>query len=251
MPAWARDYFEIGYAQRWGLPSLTDDVRRQVSGLCGLLPLDAGSLVIDIACGHGRHAIAFAERGHSVVGVDFAAALLTRARELGSALGSRVGWIRGDMRRLPLRSGLADSAIVTDSLGFFETDEENDAVLREAARVLKPGGGLALKVVNGAPILDNFRDVDREERDGVVVSTSRTLVQTPPSMIERVRVSGCRGCGEYVRHQRLYRVDDLRDALNRLGLSTVSVFSTADGAPFDPVRSSTMWIIAHLGEHST
>ena len=148
------------------------------------------------------------------------------------------------MRRLPLRSGFADAAVVTDSLGFFETDEENEAVLHEAARVLKPGCGLALKVVNGALILKHFRETDYEEREGVAISISRTLVQTPPSSIERIRVRGRRGQGEYVRHQRLYRVDDLRDTLERHGLSTVGVFSTADGAPFDPSLSATMWIIA-------
>ena len=82
MSDWARDYFELGYGQRWGLPPVTDEVRRQVSGLCGLLSLDAPSLIVDIACGHGRHAIAFAECGHRVVGLDFAAALLARAQEL-------------------------------------------------------------------------------------------------------------------------------------------------------------------------
>jgi hypothetical protein len=148
------------------------------------------------------------------------------------------------MRRLPLRSGFAGSAILTDSLGLFDSDEENETVLREAARVLNLRGALAVKVVNGAPILAAFRDTDREERNGAVVEISRTLLRSPPRMIERIRVRGSRGTGEYVRRQRLYGIDDLRSALRRVGLPNMSVFSDPEGVPLDPERSSTMWIIA-------
>ena len=171
MSDWARDYFERGYAQRWGLPPVTDPVRRQVTGLRRLLDVDSRSIVVDIACGHGRHALAFAERGHDVVGVDFAVALLTRARELGAELNVPVHWVRGDMRRLPLESGIAGVAILTDSFGLFETDEENEAVLHEAARILSLTGRLLLKVVNGAPILESFRATDREKHDGTIVAS--------------------------------------------------------------------------------
>jgi ubiquinone/menaquinone biosynthesis C-methylase UbiE len=244
MSDWAGDYFEKGYAQRWGLPPLSAAVRREVDGICRLLQVDdRTTCVADIACGHGRHALAFAERGHYVIGVDFAVALLKRAQELSAESGVRACWVRADMRQLPLKSACAESVIVTDSLWLFDADEENEAVLHEAARILAPNGALALKVVNGAPILAAFRETDRQERDGVVVAISRTLVDKPVRMTERIRVSGRRGSGDYVREQR-HQIDDLRDALARARLSTVSVFSSPEGAPFHSAHSATMWIIA-------
>ena len=59
-----------------------------------------------------------------------------------------------------------------DAFGFFDTEEEHESVLREAARVLKIGGRLVLKVVNGGIVLDDFRETEHEDRDGVVVSVS-------------------------------------------------------------------------------
>jgi hypothetical protein len=138
------------------------------------------------------------------------------------------------MRRLPLGSGIAGVAILTDSFGLFETDAENEAVLHEAARILSLSGRLVLKVVNGAPILESFRAADREERDGTIVAISRTLAHEPPRVIERIRVSGDRGTGEYERRQRLYQVDELQEALKRNGLSTTSVFESPEGARFKP-----------------
>src|SRR6185295_18864017 len=199
MPDWTHEYFERGYAQRWGLPAPSEHVRQQARGLWNLLQLSPTSCVIDIGCGHGRHALALAERGPAVIGLDFSVALLKRACHLAATLRSQVGWIRGDMRRLPFRSECANAAIMMDAFGFFDTEEEHEAVLREAARILIPGGRLVLKVVNGAPILDAFRESDREERDGVLISISSTLTIDPPRMTQRISVSGPRGQGEYER----------------------------------------------------
>jgi len=62
-----------------------------------------------------------------------------------------------------------------DAFGFFDTEEEHEAVLREAARVLAAGARLVLKIVNGVPILHDFRETGREERDGTIISVSSAL----------------------------------------------------------------------------
>src|SRR5262245_30032155 len=103
VPDWTHQYFERGYAQRWGLRPPSDQVRRDAGALWNLLDLSHAARVIDIGCGHGRHGLALAERGAEVVGLDFAVALLNRARELQTELGRRATWVRGDMRCLPFR----------------------------------------------------------------------------------------------------------------------------------------------------
>lgn len=53
------------------------------------------------------------------------------------------------MRRLPFRSGVFGTALsMFTSLGYFRSPSENDVVLREAARLLRPGGFLVLDYLN-------------------------------------------------------------------------------------------------------
>jgi hypothetical protein len=180
--------------------------------------------------------------------MDFAETLLTRAKHLGADLKVPSLWLRGDMRQPPLRSKSFAGAILMDAFGFFETDEENEAVLAEVRRLLAPGGRIGLKVVNGAPILRAFRETDREEREGVVVTISRRLALKPARMTEKVVVTGSRGNGEYERHQRLYTSDELSLALQRTGFSGVELFASPNCAAFEPATSATMWAFGQRSE---
>jgi hypothetical protein len=126
------------------------------------------------------------------------------------------------MRQLALRSECGDAVLIMDAFGLFETEEEHETVVREAGRIVRSGGRLMLKVVNGVPIVAAFRDTERLERDGVEVLISSTLSLNPPRMTQRVRVSGSRGQGTYERRQRLYCVEELQAALECGGFSVVA-----------------------------
>jgi len=244
---WASHYFEHGYAQRWGILPVTDRIRHDTACLWGRLQLAPRARVVDFGCGQGRYALAFAEHGADVIGVDAADSLLQQATRLGAEAGLTARWLRGDIRSVALRQDSCDAVVVMDAFGFFEAEDDNDRVLAEAARVLVPGGRLAVKVVNGEPILAGFRHADREERDGVVVTLSRSLNLDPPRMLERVSVSGSRGTGRYERRQRLYRSEEVSAAARRAGFPIVDVFADACGAVFEPATSPTMWAIAVAG----
>ena len=243
MSDWVQDYFERGYAQRWGLPPITDHIRVEAAGLWKFLNLTPSARLVDVGCGHGRHALALAQQGATVIGVDFAIAPLTEARHLGAKLGVQACWTRGDMRILPFRREHFDAAILLDAFGFFETEEDNGAVLANFARILVAQGRLCLKVVNGGPILADFRGSDTEEREGTVVAISRTLTLEPPRITEKITVSGSRGKGQYERRQRLYRSEEIFRMVECAGFSVVAVFSGADGTSFEPTMSATMWLI--------
>jgi SAM-dependent methyltransferase len=101
-----------------------------------LLP-GAGSRVIDVGCGDGRHIAEAARRGAFAVGLDYDAGELRKARARIGA--QRVDLVVGDAARLPFHDSAFDAAICTETLEHLPDDA---GAVREIARVLRGGGTL-------------------------------------------------------------------------------------------------------------
>jgi SAM-dependent methyltransferase len=113
----------------------------------GGLPIPAGARVLDVATGTGNLAIPLARRGAVVTGVDIATNLLVQARERAAAEGLEVTFDEGDAEQLPYPDGSFD-AVVTMFGAMFAPRPE--LVAAELARVLRPGGLLAMANWNPA-----------------------------------------------------------------------------------------------------
>ena len=111
------------------------------------LPITPGMKVLDVACGTGNVAIPVARKGAVVTGVDIATNLLVQGRERAAAEGLAVTFDEGDAEALPYADGTFD-AVVTMFGAMFAPRPER--VAAELARVLKPGGLLAMANWNPA-----------------------------------------------------------------------------------------------------
>jgi len=109
------------------------------------LALQEGARVLDVCTGTADLAIAVASRvgGTSVIGVDFAGEMLRLgiAKVRRAALERRIQLVRGDAASIPVADRSCDAA----TIGFgIRNVAEPERALREIARVLKPGGRLAI-----------------------------------------------------------------------------------------------------------
>jgi SAM-dependent methyltransferase len=123
------------------------------------LALAPGARVLDLCCGAGRHL-----RELGGIGVDLH---LPSLRGLPAAC--------AEMRALPFRGGAFDAvASLFSSFGYLESDGEDLRVLREVARVLRPGGALLLDLLNREHALSGFvPSVQRVDADGTLVVEQR------------------------------------------------------------------------------
>jgi len=98
--------------------------------------LEAGR-VLDIGCGTGRVVDVLARRGARAWGVDSSAEMLAEARGCRPPGG---GFKQARAERLPFKDGWFDAAVMRQVVQHLELD----AAFAEAARVLCPGGRLAI-----------------------------------------------------------------------------------------------------------
>jgi ubiquinone/menaquinone biosynthesis C-methylase UbiE len=92
--------------------------------------------LLDVATGPGFVAAAAATRGARVVGIDFSAPMVARARKLNPA----VEFQEGDAEALSFPDGSFDAVVMNFGILHLALPER---AMSEAARVLKPGGRFA------------------------------------------------------------------------------------------------------------
>jgi ubiquinone/menaquinone biosynthesis C-methylase UbiE len=101
--------------------------------------LSPGGDVLDLACGTGLGLLHYVRRGFAVTGVDVAPAMVAQAKEIMPA-GSRVDFKIGRAEALPFPDASFDLISCAQAFHWFEPR----AAFSECARVLRPGGALAI-----------------------------------------------------------------------------------------------------------
>jgi arsenite methyltransferase len=124
------------------------------------LPIDwldvpQGGVALDVGAGPGSITATLAHAAGPdglALGVDVSEPMLARA--VRASAGPQVGFLRADAQRLPFRDQSFDVAV---SIAVFQLIPDPAAALSEIARVLKPGGRLAVMIPTLRPPVDLWR----------------------------------------------------------------------------------------------
>ncbi len=235
MPA----HWTDGYYAELYLDSVADLLTPRLSALeaeviVSLLGVRSGDRVLDLACGHGRHAWPLAARAGSVIGLERSAAYLARANGAARPGLRRPLFMRADVRALPLRAGSFDAAFSWYASLFMFDDATNAACLAELARTLRPGGRALVHHANPLRLALDPRDAARRTLpDGSTVEEESTY--DPATGVDRcsrrlIRPSGAVLAG--TAELRYYNPSEWSPLSERAGLHLVELTSTtAAGRP--------------------
>jgi len=114
-----------------------------------LLDIAPTDRVIDLGCGTGRHVLELSKTPSDIIGADISRDDIRAGRYLleimrrRDEVKARVHWLQTAGERLPFKDGAFDRVICTETL---EHVDDEHVLARELARVLKPGGILAVSV---------------------------------------------------------------------------------------------------------
>jgi SAM-dependent methyltransferase len=122
-------------------PTIAEKIATAGSKAAEAAGIAGGDEVLDVACGSGNATIPAALTGASVTGLDITPELLDAARENAARAGVEIELVEGDAEQLPFEDGTFDAVISVFGCMFAP---DHRATAAELARVLRPGGRLAV-----------------------------------------------------------------------------------------------------------
>lgn len=188
--------------------------------------LEPNDKILDLCCGQGRHCLELAKRGFThLTGLDRSRYLLRLARKRAAAAGYKISLREGDARKLRLReSSFNCVAIMGNSFGYFDREEDDLAVLRAAKRVLVSGGVVAMDLADGDWLKSNFEHRSWEWIDqNHFVCRERSLVSDEQKLVSReVIVHAERGViADQFYAERLYSSQRIEELLVQVGFESI------------------------------
>jgi arsenite methyltransferase len=170
------------------LPKEAKDSNCACGNPVAIAELEPGQVVLDLGSGAGVDVFLAAGKVGSkgmVIGVDATDAMLEKANKLAKQMGfDNVDFRKGQIERLPIESDTVD-VIISNCVINLVTDK--DKVFREAYRVLRPGGKLA---ISDRVLLRDLPEEAKEDLDLWSVCVSGALMED--EYLSKIRAAGFR-----------------------------------------------------------
>ena len=208
--------------------------RAEVAFFVDRLGLEPRARVLDLACGHGRHAVELAARGFRVTGIDISEPSLAIARERAAERHAEIELAQLDMRELASESEYDAVLNLHSAFGYFPSGEEDLHVLERIACGLVRGGHFLIDTINGLWLARNFQPRGwRTLEDGTVMTEDRAydpITGRSSAVWTLIRTDGSRS---ELRHSvRVYTCPELCRMLGQVGLEADGVWGGVDGSEY-------------------
>lgn len=230
-PDWWRRIFNSMYLKTDG--DVVEDsniTRNEIDLFLKILEPNQDDRILDLCCGQGRHSMEFYRRGYKgVEGLDRSHYLIQKARAQARKENINIRWREGDARKLPFSADTFDVVtILGNSFGYFETLDDDEKVLKELFKVLKPGGTLLIDIADGQYLRDNYQPRSWEWiSKKQLVNRERSLSKDKQKLISREVVMHVEK-GVLVDQfyaERLYTRESISELLKSAGFSDIEIHS--------------------------
>ncbi len=224
---WYRETFNQDYLEIYR-PYLEERTGRELDGLLALAVPAERARILDLCCGHGRHAVELAARGFAVTGVDLARGYLDEAREAARGRGVKIRWRRADMRELPYSEEFELVVSLYNAWGYFEEEDDNFAVLEGIRKALVPGGCLFLDLLCATAVRGDVGQMQLE-RKGFTLDERVEYDGERKRLLMHHNLTRRGETAYYLHSLRLYEPEELAEMLERAGFAVEGQWGEFDG----------------------
>lgn len=201
----------------------------------------ANSLMLDIACGKGRHARQLAAKGFDVTGIDLSVESIEAANQFAT---DNLHFYRHDMRLLFWINYFDYAFNLFTSFGYFRTQREHDDAMRCMSKALKKNGILIIDYLNMYYAEDRLVAHTEKETEGIHFSVDKWY--DDHYFFKKITVTDPSEPGpmEFTEKVAKFSLGDFTEMLSYQGLQIQEVFGNYELGSYDIRKSPRLLIRA-------
>lgn len=212
-----------------------------LSALVKQLAIPAGSPVIDVACGNGRHSRALHALGLQVTGIDLSSESIAIANAKGPAA---IQYHVQDMRHsMPAGPYMAAFNLFT-SFGYFDNPAEDLLALQQIRASMQPGGLFIQDYLNGLPLLPCLPQSEKISKGNTLFDIYKH--HREPFICKEIKVHDEGATHSYHEQVRVFSHEKLAALHEKAGFRVRTICGDYQLSPFDAERSPRIILISEV-----
>ena len=236
--SWFANWFDSPYYHT--LYKNRDEREAQVfiDNLIDYLQIPKGSKLIDIACGKGRHAKYFNQKGMDVVGVDLSPNSINTAKK---GENKNLQFSVHDMRE-NYQEGTFD--VVTNlftSFGYFEDNKDEQKAINAMASNLKKEGILIIDFMNAKKVITNLVPNEKKTIDGIQFDITRKVKDG--YILKDIRITNEKEEQQFQEKVKAITLAVYSEFITKAGLKIIDIFGNYKLDNFDEEISDRLILI--------
>ena len=241
---WFKDWFNSPYYHQLYFNRDEKEAANFIDKLIQHLQPADSALMLDVACGKGRHSIHLAEKGFDVTGIDLSEDSIEEALRYQT---DKLHFYRHDMR-LPFWINYFDYAFnFFTSFGYFKTRREHDNAIRTIAQSLKKDGCFVLDYLNVHYAEDHLVHQFDKEIDGVNYFITKWFDETHFYKKIVVEDETLQEPLQYTEKVAKFSLGDFTEMFAYQGLQIQEVFGDYNFANYNVRKSPRLIMVARKG----
>ena len=223
---WFASWFNTSFYHDLYAKRNDEEAQAFIDALSAFFKWDHDVKILDACCGSGRHALYMESKGLQVFGLDLSENNILQAQSL-SLYPER--WAIADVRDFELFSAVDYALNLFTSFGYFETDEDHIAMLRNINRNLMDDGFLVLDFLNVNRVMTSLKE--EEVVKGALADYHLTRRIQLNRIIKQIKFAA--DDVEHIYEERVmaYSSDDILKLLSLSGFQVMATWGDYHGAP--------------------
>jgi len=227
------EYYSLLYKHRD-----SEEAHLFLNKLIKLLELSPATRILDYGCGKGRHSIYLSKKGFKVTGIDISEESIKASKKKEN---ENLEFFVHDMRNY-FRINYYDVVLsLFTSFGYFESDHENNKVIKSAAGALKKGGIFVLDFMNAEKEIKELIPKERCKINNIDFNLFRYTKNN--CIVKEINITNKEKKYNFREHVKAYKLNSLKTFFDENQFEILHLFGDYHLSPFNESTSKRLIVI--------